>query len=106
MSYELKTDGASADFIVLVCHCHYGALVLPDARIASRHEAVALARWILAGGDAGLTAERLGPKGTTHPSVGRPCSSCGRPFAAGDYTTLAQGVEVHWDCAGVGEAHL
>lgn len=31
---------------------------------------------------------RFGPKSADHPSVGERCPSCGRPFEAGDYTTL------------------
>ncbi len=30
----------------------------------------------------------FGPKLADHPSVGRPCPACQRPFAPGDYTTL------------------
>jgi len=64
---------------------------------------------------------KFGPKSANHPSVGEPCPACGKPFAAGDYTTLvmlgpgddeesrerarvgraynADAVEVHWACA-------
>lgn len=66
-------------------------------------------------------SRRFGPKGNTHPSVGKPCPACQKPFAAGDYTTIvvlgpgddpearerrddgraynAVAVEVHFDCA-------
>lgn len=34
------------------------------------------------------TVRVFGPKPADHPSVGRPCPSCGVPFVAGDYTAL------------------
>jgi hypothetical protein len=64
---------------------------------------------------------KWGPKKPDHPSVGRMCPACHKPFAAGDFTTLialgpgdsehdralaradlpytAVGLEVHWACA-------
>jgi hypothetical protein len=65
---------------------------------------------------------KFGPKLATHPSVGHICSLCGKPFKAGDYTTLiaieagfasaedaqkamdgrpynVRAEEVHYDCA-------
>jgi hypothetical protein len=30
----------------------------------------------------------FGPKTPTHPSVGEKCPACGKPFVAGDMTTL------------------
>jgi hypothetical protein len=52
---------------------------------------------------------RSGPKGELSPTLGEPCSLCGKALAVGDYTTLVRrttegryandGAEVHWDCA-------
>ena len=64
---------------------------------------------------------QFGPKPADHPSVGRVCEACHKPFKAGDYTTLvplgpganlqaqqdardgrhytAVALEVHWACA-------
>lgn len=36
-----------------------------------------------------MTARIFGPKTADHPSVGKPCPTCGDQFTAGDYTTLA-----------------
>lgn len=66
-------------------------------------------------------SRKFGPKSVDHPSIGSNCPACGKPFAAGDYTTLialgpgddpdnqakanagraynAVAVEVHWACA-------
>lgn len=64
---------------------------------------------------------KFGPKKADHPSVGSICSLCGKPFKAGDYTTLiaveagfaseedaqkamegraytSEAEEVHWNC--------
>lgn len=65
---------------------------------------------------------KFGPKSDGHPSVGKECPACHKPFKAGDYTTLitlgpgddpetqelaragrpynAVAVEIHWACAG------
>jgi len=65
---------------------------------------------------------KFGPKTADHPTVGRDCPACNKPFKEGDYTTLvalgpgddpeeqeraregrpynAVAVEVHWECAG------
>lgn len=48
----------------------------------------------------------VGPKPSTHYSVGRPCSFCGQPFQPGEYTTFVLrpwsdsfvGLEVHTHC--------
>jgi hypothetical protein len=68
-----------------------------------------------------VTNERkFGPKDADHPSVGKECPACHKPFEAGDYTTLvvlgpggdeeareraregrpynAVAAEVHWTC--------
>jgi hypothetical protein len=52
---------------------------------------------------------KYGPKGQYSPTVGDACGLCGKPLAAGDYTTLVRraddgrfadnGIEVHWACA-------
>ena len=64
---------------------------------------------------------KFGPKAANHPSIGKECPACGKPFKAGDYTTLVSvgpgdseegrerrdggrvynsvAVEVHWDCS-------
>lgn len=64
---------------------------------------------------------KFGPKGETHPTVGKECPACHQPFAEGDFTTLvslgpgddedarkrrdqgrvydAVAVEIHWDCS-------
>jgi hypothetical protein len=69
-----------------------------------------------------MKARRFGPKSADHPSIGRECPACHKPFVAGDYTTLialgpgndpeqqararagrpynAVAVEIHWTCAG------
>jgi len=65
---------------------------------------------------------KFGPKTKDHPSIGKPCPACGKPFIEGDYTTLitlgpgddpeeqrkaaegrpynAVASEVHYSCAG------
>lgn len=35
-----------------------------------------------------MTIRAFGPKTADHPSIGQVCSRCGKPFQAGDYTTL------------------
>ncbi|HUJ60747.1 MAG TPA: hypothetical protein VLX92_19730 [Kofleriaceae bacterium] len=42
---------------------------------------------------------RYGPKLEQSPTIGDPCARCGIPLAAGDFTTLVDGREVHWSCA-------
>lgn len=64
---------------------------------------------------------KFGPKSPDHPTVGKPCQACQKPFKAGDHTTLISmgpgddeeaqeacrkglvytgvAVEVHWACA-------
>ena len=32
--------------------------------------------------------DKFGPKGSEHPSVGKPCAACQKKLKAGDYTTL------------------
>ncbi len=66
-------------------------------------------------------SRKFGPKSEDHPSVGKECPACGKPFKAGDYTTLislgpgdssesrerrdtgraynAVAAEVHWECS-------
>lgn len=68
---------------------------------------------------------KFGPKTATHPSIGKECPACNKPFKEGDFTSLislgpgndeeaqrkareggffnAVAVEVHWSCA-TGEA--
>lgn len=62
---------------------------------------------------------RCGPKNRSHPSIGKQCPVCLKPFKVGDYTTLNEGVpadekeaakkaagrfytaackEIHWEC--------
>lgn len=66
--------------------------------------------------------DRFGPKVAGHPTIGDECPACGKPFKAGDYTTLiaqayaspedarkaaaggaytAVAIEVHYDCGDV-----
>jgi hypothetical protein len=69
-----------------------------------------------------LNLRRFGPKQSNHPTVGKECPACDKPFEEGDYTTLvtlgpgddkeqqekcregrpynAVASEVHWECAG------
>jgi hypothetical protein len=69
-----------------------------------------------------IHGRKFGPKSADHPSAQTRCPACGKPFVAGDYTTLvalgpgddvdeqrkaaagrpynAVAVEVHWACAG------
>jgi len=64
---------------------------------------------------------KFSPKEVDHPSVGKECPACRKPFVVGDYTTLvplgpggnekerqrcaagrpynAVACEIHWDCA-------
>jgi hypothetical protein len=52
---------------------------------------------------------KYGPKSPLSPTIGDPCSLCGEPFRAGDFTTQLRTTrssrhgdtpkEVHWDCA-------
>ena len=64
---------------------------------------------------------KFGPKTADHPSVGKECPACGKPFVEGDFTTLvalgpgddeeaqqkaregrpynAVASEIHWACA-------
>lgn len=66
---------------------------------------------------------KYGPKTADHPSIGKPCPACDKPFVAGDYTTLvalgpgddpeaqqaaregraynAVAVEIHYTCSDV-----
>ena len=67
---------------------------------------------------------KFGPKKAGHPSIGDLCIACGKPFKAGDYTTLVEigpgddedareaikagrpynaiAKEVHWECTADG----
>lgn len=67
------------------------------------------------------TTRAFGPKTADHPSIGKDCPVCKKPFKEGDWTTLvplgpgdntearerakegrpynAVAVEIHWDCA-------
>ena len=64
---------------------------------------------------------KFGPKTIDHPSIGKLCPACQKPFKVGDFTTLvclgpgdnieaqmqakegrpynAVAVEIHWDCS-------
>jgi len=64
---------------------------------------------------------KFGPKTKDHPTIGRECPACGKPFKEGDYTTLislgpgdnkdarkrrdegeaynAIAMEIHWECS-------
>lgn len=70
MSLSLATSHGRHSFDLLTCQCHYGFLSIPGGMEVPRTEALAMARWILAGGLFGLDEAKAVEAGflTTLPS--------------------------------------